>query len=79
MTRTILEGVRKWIQNQAHIQEAKKWDFAVIYHTWARSDVSEMDPILGAVWRPVLHKTRKNEEVEDTQKLVQKKGHPLQI
>ena len=53
------KGVQKWFQKQAHIQGAKKWYFAIIYYTWARSDVSEMDPILGAVWRPVLHKIQK--------------------
>ena len=64
----MFKGVQKWFPKQAHIQGGKKLDFAAIYHTSARSDVSEMDPILGAVFRPVLFKIRKNEEVEDTQK-----------
>ena len=38
------KGAQKWFQKQAHIQGAKMWDFATIYYTWARSDVSEMDP-----------------------------------
>ena len=62
------KGVQKWFPKQANIHGAKQFDVSFIFYTLARSDVSEMDPILGAVWRPVLHKIRKNEEVEDTQK-----------
>ena len=44
VTGTFFKGVRKGIQKQAHIQEAQKLYFVTIYYTWARSDVSEMDP-----------------------------------
>ena len=51
----VLEGSIKRIS----VQGFKKWDYAVIYDTWARSGVSKRDPVWGQFWGSVLPKNGK--------------------
>ena len=58
-TRAEFLGVSDGVLKTDPVQGSKKWDFAIIYYTWARSNVSKMDPILGPFWGPVFSKKRK--------------------
>ena len=54
------------------VQGIKKWDFFVIYYTWARSGVSKRDPVWGPFWGPVLPKNEKKGVPENHQKSIRK-------
>ena len=59
------KGVQKWIPEQAHIST----EFAVSYNIWGRSDISEIDIILGGLCEDKFYnKIQRNEETEDAQK-----------
>ena len=46
----VQEGSQKETSKMDHLQDQEKWDFAIIYYTLARSEVSKKSPFWGPFW-----------------------------